>query len=110
MQRKWGIQRMNEAMYYIGTIFSVVFAVAAVGIFFYLKIPSVIRYLLENRGIRFSKIKQRKDGKKGQENRKSRKEKEKHTSEDTELLDVAQQYATALLDADCTELLSDMET
>lgn len=119
---------MNEIFYYLGLVLSLSFLVISVVLFFSLKIKSAIVYLLENKGIRFNHTNQK--NRKMKEKQKTGKVKQDKqakintgetellesgdktellgSDDKTELLDVAHEYATALLEADCTEILSDM--
>jgi len=88
---------MYEMIFYIGIVLAFSFFVLAVFLFFKYKIPIVIQYFLRMSTKKLPKIAGKSD--------KAIDKREKVVNEQTELLDVAQNYATALLDADNTEIL-----
>ena len=102
---------MNEILFYAGLVFAAMFFILAVVLLFSQNIPAVIRYFLKmrNRKIKYSTMNENRvvyksSGGTGEDNSTQT----LVESEKTELLDVAQNYATALLDADSTTLLPDL--
>lgn len=105
---------MNEIMLYGGLLLAIVCFLLAVFLFFFHKISSVIKYFYN---INSKKVFKNSHGYKAPKQKavKSKHENKKlqinninETEQKTELLDVAQNYATALLDADSTELLPEL--
>lgn len=105
---------MNNILFYGGFALAIVFFLITVFLFFYQKIPSVIRYFhnIRNKKVfknsRGYKVPKQKSLKNKAESIKAQPVKQEIQDERTQLLDVAQNYATALLDADCTELLPEL--
>ncbi len=102
---------MNEILFYAGLVFAALLFILSVILLFSQNIPGVIRYFLRMR-------KRKINYKFASENRVIYKtsggtgtDTSTQTlteSEKTELLDIAQNYATALLDADSTTLLPEL--
>lgn len=97
---------MNEIMYYVGLVVGVSCFLLSIFLFFYHRIPSVIRYFLKMGNKKLSK----KALKKQAVIMKQSKEMEESTellsrTQKTDFLEVAQNYATALLDADSTTIV-----
>ena len=88
---------MYEMIFYIGIVLAISFFMLAVFLYFKNNIPIVIQYFLRMSNKKLPKSTVKAD--------KYIDKKEKVVNEQTELLDVAQNYATALLDADNTEIL-----
>lgn len=104
---------MNQILFFSGIVFAGFFLLLSIFLFFYQKVPAVIRYFLKMGN---KKVTARGAGSvvpAGKTSAKSKKDnlQRKKTSQagsSTELLDIAQNYATALLDADSTTLLPDL--
>ena len=88
---------MYEMIFYIGIVLAISFLVFTTFLFFKYKIPIVIQYFLRMSTKKLPKSTMKLD--------KAIVKREKVVNEQTELLDVVQNYATALLDADNTEIL-----
>lgn len=103
---------MNEIFFYAGLVLAGSFFILSVVLFFSQRIPAVIRYFfrMSKKKIKYSAVNENRviyksSGKTGQEDvTQLLVEPEK-----TELLEVAQNYATALLDADSTTLLPEID-
>jgi len=111
---------MNEILFYAGIVFTGFFLLLSFFLFFYQKVPSVIRYFMKmgNKRVSLQGMKavtasgdKEKHGKKNVSRAKNYTQGGDNLqgSSSTELLDIAQNYATALLDADSTTLLPDLK-
>lgn len=107
---------MNNVLMYGGLALAVVFFLITVFLFFYQKIPSVIKYFYNIRNKKVFKNshgykvpKQKPSKKKVESTKAAQPVKQEIQDERTQLLDIAQNYATALLDADSTELLPELD-
>ena len=98
---------MSEVFFYGGIVLSVAFFALTIFFFFRNKIPSAVSYFLrhENRKV----VSYRKDGLPRPASPKKPRKAVKDPGRDTEVLDIAMNYATALLDADRTELLPELD-
>lgn len=97
---------MYEVMYYVGLVLSISFFLLSVFLFFYHKVPSVVRYFIKmgnKRVVNPDKARNSSDNQTDSDN-----STELLDDESTSLLDVAKNYATALLDADSTTLLPEL--
>ena len=102
---------MNQILFYGGLVLAIIFFLLTVFLFFFQRIPIVIKY--------FNNIKSKKVFKNSRGNYKVMPNKSIQKSievggkdeieQKTELLDIAQNYATALLDADSTVLLPEID-
>jgi len=110
---------MNQILFFSGIVFAGFFLLLSIFLFFYQKVPAVIRYFLkmgnkrvETKGFKPVKAAGATSAKGKKENQQRKKAadsmKASQTGSSTELLDIAQNYATALLDADSTTLLPDL--
>ncbi len=102
---------MYDILFYSGLVLSAAFFVTAVILFFGNRIPSVIKYFMHISGKRIRRTPMP-DHSVKEKNASANDEATEILSsvdEPTELLDIAQQYATALLDADSTTLLPSLE-
>ena len=110
---------MNQILFFSGIVFAGFFLLLSIFLFFYQKVPAVIRYFLKmgNKKVTGSgtgpvvpagktSAKSKKDNL--QRKKTSQGMKASQAGSSTELLDIAQNYATALLDADSTTLLPDL--
>lgn len=101
---------MNEILFYAGIVFAGFFLLLSFFLFFYQKVPSVIRYFMKmgNKRVSSQGFKMVNAPVNAHSHSKNNVSRGKHYSKEsgsTELLDMAQNYATALLDADSTTLL-----
>lgn len=104
---------MNNILFYGGLTLGIVFLLLSIFLFFFQKIPAVIRYF---RNINSKKIFKNNHTYKVSQQKTSKHKKatisvtrqQNNDDQKTELLDIAQNYATALLDADSTEILPDL--
>lgn len=97
---------MSEVFFYGGIVLAIVFFILTVFFFFRFKIPRVIRYFLRREN---KKISSQKGGGSHVSSPIKRRRPVMEQSNSTEVLDIAQNYATALLDADRTELLPELD-
>lgn len=105
---------MNQILFYGGLALAVICFLLTVFLFFFQKIPSVIRYFRNVNSKKVFKtsysykVPKQKPVKINNINKKQIVDKQNIYDQRTEILDVAQNYATALLDADSTELLPEL--
>lgn len=110
---------MNEILFYAGLVFAGFFLILSIFLFFYQKVPSAIRYFMKMGNKRVPSQGMKVVTSSGNAQKRSRKNVARATnykqggdnlqgSSSTELLDIAQNYATALLDADSTTLLPEL--
>lgn len=104
---------MNEMLFYVGLVCSILFFLLSGVFFIYYKIPKVIMYFLKMRGKRNIRVSTSKkveinhnvDLKEGWIAVRTEARIEARDEEKTELLQAVHTYATALLEADNTVLL-----
>ena len=104
---------MNQILFYGGLALAIICFILTVFLFFFQKIPSVVKYF---RNVNSKKVFKNSKSYKAQkhktikvkETKKSDAYKANEYEQRTEILDVVQNYATALLDADSTELLPEL--
>ena len=106
----WRDEKINEILFYAGIVFAGFFLLLSFFLFFYQKVPSVIRYFMKMGNKRVSSqgfkiVNAPGNTHKHSKTDISRGKNNSNESGSTELLDIAQNYATALLDADSTTLL-----
>ncbi len=103
---------MYDVLFYAGLVLSAAFLIAAVILFFGNRIPTVIRYFVHISGkkIRRTPMLDYPVKEKSAPADDEATEILNSADEPTELLDIAQQYATALLDADSTTLLPSLDS
>lgn len=105
---------MNQILFYGGLALAVICFLLTVFIFFFQKIPSVIKYFRNVNSKKVFKashsykVTKQKSVKIKDANKKQNVTKSNDYDQRTEILDVVQNYATALLDADSTELLPEL--
>lgn len=97
---------MNEIMFYVGLVLAWTFFLLAIFLFFYYKVPSVIKYFLKMGNKKLSQKELRREAliMKQSANLNGSTELLSRTDK-TGLIEVAQNYATALLDADSTTMI-----
>lgn len=97
---------MNEIMYYAGLVLAASCFLLSIFLFFYHKIPSVIRYFLKMGNKKLSKKELKREAIIMRQSSQMNSSTELLSrTEKTEFLEVAQNYATALLDADSTTMI-----
>ena len=98
---------MSEVFFYGGIVLSAVFLALAIFLFFRNKIPSAISYFLRHENPKV--VSYKKGGSPRHDSSNLPRRAVKDPGRDTEVLDIAMNYATALLDADRTELLPELD-
>lgn len=100
---------LNKILFYGGIVLAILFFILSIVVFFTQGIPTVIRYYLRKNNKKVIKFPQNKGDDVYKNLSKEFKSKEIDKLEETELLSVAQNYATALLEADNSTYILDLD-
>ena len=100
---------MYETMLYLGLILGGVFLLLTIYLFIHNKIIRVIRYFLKKENKKVGTTRVTKEARKASKTNEEKENQPKNDNVATEILEIAQNYATALLDVESTTILPELD-